>query len=82
MARAELEDEMVDIPELCADGRNWSAYHERLERALNRLGIAAYLNKTTPNPYDPQTNAYVKCAIASTIPDSLIHVNSSLSVSS
>jgi hypothetical protein len=50
MARAELEDKTVDIPELHADGRNWSAYRKRLEQVLNRLGIAAYLNKTTPNP--------------------------------
>ncbi|KAF8833431.1 hypothetical protein BDN67DRAFT_864820, partial [Paxillus ammoniavirescens] len=53
MARVELEDEMVEIPELCADGHNWSAYRKRLERALNGLGMAAYLNETTPNPYDP-----------------------------
>ncbi|KIJ05739.1 hypothetical protein PAXINDRAFT_21029 [Paxillus involutus ATCC 200175] len=71
MARVELKDEMVEIPELRAHGRNRSAYRERLERALNGLGMAAYLNETTPNSYDPQTNAYVKCAIASTIPDSL-----------
>ncbi|KAF8834434.1 hypothetical protein BDN67DRAFT_1016514 [Paxillus ammoniavirescens] len=71
MARVELEDETVEIPELRADGHNWSAYHKRLKRALNRLRMAAYLNEMTPNPYDSQTNTYIKCAIASTIPDSL-----------
>ncbi|KIJ09064.1 hypothetical protein PAXINDRAFT_17847 [Paxillus involutus ATCC 200175] len=62
---------MAEIPVLRTDGRNWSAWRENLERTLDELGISAYISQTTPNPYDEQANALAKCAIASTIPDSI-----------
>ncbi|KIJ12621.1 hypothetical protein PAXINDRAFT_14546 [Paxillus involutus ATCC 200175] len=62
---------MAEIPALRKDGRNWSTWCESLERALDELGVRAYLSGTKPNPYDEQANAIAKCAIASSIPDSL-----------
>ncbi|KIJ10287.1 hypothetical protein PAXINDRAFT_16684 [Paxillus involutus ATCC 200175] len=64
---------MAEIPVLRTDGRNWSAWHENLEWTLDELGVSAYISETTPNPYDEQVNALAKCAIASTIPDSLFY---------
>ncbi|KAF8833230.1 hypothetical protein BDN67DRAFT_1017795 [Paxillus ammoniavirescens] len=63
MARVKLEDEMVKIPELRADGRNWSAYHKRLKRALNGLGMATYLNETTPNPFTIPPNSSLQVSL-------------------
>ncbi|KIJ12073.1 hypothetical protein PAXINDRAFT_15101 [Paxillus involutus ATCC 200175] len=62
---------MAEIPTLRKDGRNWSTWCKSLEQALNELGVRAYLSGTKPNPYDEQANAIAKCAIASSIPDSL-----------
>ncbi|KIJ13525.1 hypothetical protein PAXINDRAFT_13642 [Paxillus involutus ATCC 200175] len=64
---------MAEIPVLRTDGRNWSAWRENLERTLDELGVSAYISETTPNPYDEQVNTLAKCAIASTIPDSLFY---------
>ncbi|KIJ10059.1 hypothetical protein PAXINDRAFT_16906 [Paxillus involutus ATCC 200175] len=62
---------MAEIPVLRTDGRNWSGWRENLERTLDELGVSTYISKTTPNPYNEQVNALAKCAIASTIPDSI-----------
>ncbi|KIJ10219.1 hypothetical protein PAXINDRAFT_16729 [Paxillus involutus ATCC 200175] len=62
---------MAEIPALRTDRQNWPTWHANLEEALEELGISAYLSQTTPNPYNKQTNALAKCAIASTISDSL-----------
>ncbi|KIJ11311.1 hypothetical protein PAXINDRAFT_15779 [Paxillus involutus ATCC 200175] len=62
---------MAEIPILRMDAQNWSAWRKNLERTLNKLAISAYISETTPDPYDKQANALAKCAITSTIPDSL-----------
>ncbi|KIJ11850.1 hypothetical protein PAXINDRAFT_15303 [Paxillus involutus ATCC 200175] len=62
---------MAEIPTLRKDGQNWLTWRANLEEALEELGISAYLSQTTPNPYDEQVNTLAKCAIASTIPNSL-----------
>ncbi|KIJ09950.1 hypothetical protein PAXINDRAFT_16988 [Paxillus involutus ATCC 200175] len=62
---------MAEIPALRTDGQNWLTWRANLEEALEELGISAYLSQTTPNPYNEQANTLAKCAIASTIPDSL-----------
>ncbi|KIJ10570.1 hypothetical protein PAXINDRAFT_16409 [Paxillus involutus ATCC 200175] len=62
---------MAEIPALRTDRQNWPTWRTNLKAVLEELGISAYLSQTTPNPYDEQTNALAKCAIASTIPDLL-----------
>jgi hypothetical protein len=64
---------MAEIPALRTDRQNWPTWRTNLEEALEELGISTYLSQTTPNPYDEQANALAKCAIASTIPDSLFY---------
>ncbi|KAF8835621.1 hypothetical protein BDN67DRAFT_1015395 [Paxillus ammoniavirescens] len=51
---------MAKIPTLRTDGRNWSVWQANLERAVDELGIGAYISQTTPNPYDEQANALAK----------------------
>ncbi|KIJ07197.1 hypothetical protein PAXINDRAFT_19600 [Paxillus involutus ATCC 200175] len=67
---------MAEIPQLRADGRNWTDYHEKILRAAAQQGLDKLYDGTETiqgNAEDwQQRNAIAKSLIVETIPDSIL----------
>ena len=48
-----LGDELLRIPRLAIDGKNWIAYRERLQLSLLARGLEGHLDGTSTKPVAP-----------------------------
>jgi transposase InsO family protein len=49
-----LGDELLRIPKLSVDGKNWIVYKERLQLSLSARGLDGHLDGTTTKPVEPK----------------------------
>ena len=63
----ELDD---DIPQPATDGRNWSIWHEKVEKVIKEVGLYSYLDSTISEP-NRQLEAMAKLILTIGLPDSL-----------